>query len=323
MTKIAIEFQNVMKQFPNTETPAVDEINLRIEEGTFVTILGASGCGKTTLLKMINRLLDLTAGEIFVHGKNINDVSVTKLRRNIGYVIQQVGLFPHMSVADNIATVPRELKWNENKINERIDFLLELTKLPLDFKNRYPRQLSGGQQQRVGLARALAANPMIMLMDEPFGAIDAITRSTLQDEMIQIQRKLNMTVLFVTHDVDEALKLGDKVVIMNDGVIQQYDTPLNIIKNPKNSFVSNLVHSDDVIQYLSLLKAGQVMTRINNKNVRSCTTVNQTENLKNVLQHILQGQSDQVVVVNNEGKPIGKITLTELKKYIANNHPVE
>lgn len=326
MTKSAIEFQNVMKKFPKAAVPSVHETNLTIEKGKFVTILGASGCGKTTLLKMINRLLEMTAGKIFIHGQDITEVPVTELRRNIGYVIQQVGLFPHMTIAENIATVPRELGWTEDKINQRIDFLLELTKLPLDFRNRFPRQLSGGQQQRVGLARALAANPMIMLMDEPFGAIDAITRTALQEEMIRIQRQLNTTILFVTHDVDEALKLGDKIVIMNEGVIQQYDTPLNIITRPANEFVSELVHSDDVIQHLGLITAEQAMASLSGQDVHvSETAVNvpQTENLKNVLQLLLKGANEIIVTSDDSNEPIGLITMDELKAHLVSDTGAE
>nr|WP_233711255.1 ABC transporter ATP-binding protein [Lederbergia citrisecunda] len=318
LTKNAIVFEDVTKQFPNAPKPSVNSTNLTIEEGSFVTILGASGCGKTTLLKMVNRIYDMTSGRILVHGQDITKMPVTELRRNIGYVIQQIGLFPHMTIAENIATVPKELGWESKKIEERIDFLLELVQLPpKDYRNRYPRQLSGGQQQRIGLARALAGNPSIMLMDEPFGAIDAITRSTLQDEMIRIQRKLNKTILFVTHDIDEALKLGDKIVIMNEGVIQQFDTPLNIITNPANSFVSQLVHSDDIVQHLSLLRADHVMAPLIDEPEFDEIKVKRAENLKNVLTHILQGHGDSVVVTDDEETPIGRITLTGLKSYIA------
>ncbi|MBS4178843.1 ABC transporter ATP-binding protein [Bacillus sp. FJAT-49731] len=317
MAKNAIVFEQVTKQFPKASKPSVYSTNLTIEEGSFVTILGASGCGKTTLLKMVNRIHDLTSGKIYVHGQDITKIPVTELRRNIGYVIQQIGLFPHMTIAENIATVPKELGWDAQKIEERIDFLLELIELPpQDYRKRYPRQLSGGQQQRVGLARALAGNPSIMLMDEPFGAIDAITRSSLQDEMIQIQRKLNKTILFVTHDIDEALKLGDKIVIMNEGVIQQFDTPLNIITNPANSFVSQLVHSDDVVQHLGLMRADHVMLPLIDEVSSQETKVDRAENLKNVLTQILKGHSDSVIVTDNE-TPIGRITLAELKSYIA------
>jgi len=318
LTKNAIVFEDVTKQFPNAPKPSVNHTNLKIEEGSFVTILGASGCGKTTLLKMVNRIYDMTSGRILVHGQDITKMPVTDLRRNIGYVIQQIGLFPHMTIAENIATVPKELGWDTQKIEERIDFLLELIQLPpKDYRNRYPRQLSGGQQQRIGLARALAGNPSIMLMDEPFGAIDAITRSTLQDEMIQIQRKLNKTILFVTHDIDEALKLGDKIVIMNEGVIQQFDTPLNIITKPANSFVSQLVHSEDVVQHLSLMRADHVMEPLTEEPEMNEAKVSRSDNLKNVLTHILQGHSDSVIVTEEDKTPIGRITLEKLKSYIA------
>lgn len=320
LTKNAIVFEHVTKQFPNASKPAVYDTNLIIEEGSFVTILGASGSGKTTLLKMVNRIYDMTAGKILVHDQDISKISVIELRRNIGYVIQQIGLFPHMSIAENIATVPRELRWDAQEIEARIDFLLELIELsPKDFRNRYPHQLSGGQQQRVGLARALAGDPDIMLMDEPFGAIDAITRNSLQDEIINIQRKLNKTILFVTHDVDEALKLGDKIVVMNEGVIQQFDTPLNIITNPVNSFVSELVHSDDVVQQLSLIKAEQVMLPMTDQFELNGhePKVRYNDSLKDVLTEVLRGECDTVIVVGDNGTAIGWITLTEIKSYLA------
>src|SRR5690625_502594 len=318
LTKNAIVFEHVTKQFPNASKPAVYDTNLVIEEGSFVTILGASGSGKTTLLKMVNRIYDMTAGKILIHDQDITKLPVTELRRNIGYVIQQIGLFPHMTVAENIATVPKELRWDAQAIEERIDFLLELIELPpKDFRERYPRQLSGGQQQRVGLGRALAGDPTIMLMDEPFGAIDAITRKSLQDEMISIQRKLNKTILFVTHDVDEALKLGDKIVVMNEGTIQQFDTPINIITNPANSFVSELVHSDDVVQHLSLIKADQVLVPLTGELDSNEVMVGRGDSMQNVLTAILRGNRDSVVVTSDDGKPIGRIALTEIKSYLA------
>lgn len=318
VTKNAIVFEQVTKQFPNASKPAVYDTNLIIEEGSFVTILGASGSGKTTLLKMVNRIYDMTAGKILIHDQDITKLPVIELRRNIGYVIQQIGLFPHMTVAENIATVPKELSWDTQAIEERIDFLLELIELPpKDFRERYPRQLSGGQQQRVGLARALAGDPAIMLMDEPFGAIDAITRKSLQDEMISVQRKLNKTILFVTHDVGEALKLGDKIVVMNEGVIQQFDTPINIITNPANSFVSELVHSDDVLQHLSLIKADQVMMPLTGELDPNEVMVGRDDSLQNVLTEILRGDRDAVIVTSDDGTPIGQITLTEIKSYLA------
>lgn len=244
MSRTAIEFRNVCKKFNNAAYNAVDHVSLTIEEGEFITILGSSGCGKTTLLKMINGLYDFDEGSIQLFGEDIKGMNKVKLRRSIGYVIQQVGLFPHMKIADNIATVPKLLKWSENKIDERVDELLSLVGLePKEFKKRYPSQLSGGQQQRIGLARALAADPKIMLLDEPFGAIDAINRLNLQDELLRIHGGLKKTVIFVTHDINEAFKLGNRVIIMNEGRICQFDTPKNIVKNPADDFASALITS--------------------------------------------------------------------------------
>lgn len=238
----AIEFHRVCKKFNKTGNNAVNNVNLTIREGEFITILGSSGCGKTTLLKMINRLYEPSDGKIILFGEDIQTIDVIKVRRRIGYVIQQIGLFPHMTVAENIATVPKLLKWGKEKINDRIDELLTLVGLdPGEFKNRYPNQLSGGQQQRVGLARALAVDPKIMLLDEPFGAIDSINRLKLQDELIQIHGGLKKTFLFVTHDIEEAFKMGDRIIIMNNGKIVQFDTPENILKAPADDFVNSLI----------------------------------------------------------------------------------
>lgn len=244
MGHTAIEFSDVSKKFNNAGNNAVDHVSLAVEEGEFITILGSSGCGKTTLLKMINRLYEADEGTIKLFGKDIREMDVVKLRRGIGYVIQQVGLFPHMTIAENIATVPHLLKWSEEKINTRVDELLSLVGLePKEFKKRYPSQLSGGQQQRIGLARALAVEPMVMLLDEPFGAIDAITRMNLQDELLRIHGGLKKTFIFVTHDINEAFKLGNKVVVMSHGRIRQFDTPRNIVNNPADDFVASLIAS--------------------------------------------------------------------------------
>ncbi len=240
----AIEFQNVTKTFRGSSQNAVNHVSFTIEEGEFITILGSSGCGKTTLLKMVNRLYEPDNGKIFLFGEDISAVDVVQLRRRIGYVIQQIGLFPHMTVGSNIAMVPNLLKWEKEKTNARVDQLLTMIGLePVEYKNRYPAQLSGGQQQRVGLARALAADPKIMLMDEPFGAIDSITRLRLQDELLALHRGMKKTFLFVTHDIEEAFKLGTKVIIMNEGNILQFDTPERIISHPADEFVTSLVNS--------------------------------------------------------------------------------
>lgn len=244
MFHTAIEFSNVSKKFNNAGYNAVDHVSFAIEEGEFITVLGSSGCGKTTLLKMINRLYEANEGTIKLFGEDIRNLDVVKLRRSIGYVIQQVGLFPHMTIAENIGTVPKLLKWSKEKIDLRVDELLSLMGLePQEFKKRYPSQLSGGQQQRIGLARALAVDPKIMLLDEPFGAIDAINRVNLQDELLRIHGGLKKTFIFVTHDINEAFKLGTRVIMMNKGRISQFDTPRNIVKNPADAFVSSLITS--------------------------------------------------------------------------------
>ena len=241
---VAIEFRDVTKTFKGASYSAVDHVSLTVNEGEFVTILGSSGCGKTTLLKMINRLYEPDSGSIILFGEDISTVDVVKVRRRIGYVIQQIGLFPHYTVAENIATVPKLLGWNKEKIAARVDELLNLVGLePREFRNRYPAQLSGGQQQRIGLARALAIDPKIMLMDEPFGAIDSITREKLQDELLSLHREMGKTILFVTHDIEEAFKLGDRVIIMNEGKILRFDTPEAIIRQPADPFVQSLVDS--------------------------------------------------------------------------------
>lgn len=244
MGNTAIEFQNVSKRFKGAAEDAVKEVSFTVEEGEFITILGTSGCGKTTLLKMINRLYEPDTGSILLFGKNIADVDPVKLRREIGYVIQQVGLFPHMTIAENIATVPTLLKWEKSRIDSRVDELLHLINLnPEEYRSRYPSQLSGGQQQRVGLARALAVEPGIMLLDEPFGALDAITRSGLQDELLYLHQGMNKTFMFVTHDINEALKLGNRIMIMSEGRIRQFGTPEEIVRHPANPFVKKLIQS--------------------------------------------------------------------------------
>ncbi len=258
----AITFKNVSKQFSKTTYKAVDSVSFEIEEGEMITILGSSGCGKTTLLKMVNRLYDPDEGDIILFGENIRDVDPVVVRRRIGYVIQQSGLFPHMTIEENISTVPKMLKWDKQKQQKRCRELMALVGLEYEeFHKRYPHALSGGQQQRIGLARALAVNPKIMLMDEPllaralavnpkimlmdepFGAIDAINRLNLQDELKKIHQETNKTILFVTHDINEAFKLGNRVMIMNEGKICRFDTPKNIIREPGDAFTRSLVQS--------------------------------------------------------------------------------
>lgn len=239
-----IEFRGIYKKYSNATEYAIKNASIEINSGEFVTILGSSGSGKTTLLKLVNRLYEPDKGNIYIAGEDIKNINSIELRRRIGYVIQQVGLFPHMKIKENIALLPKLMKWDNSKIENRVRELLELVGLVYEeYANRYPSQLSGGQQQRIGLARALVCSPKIMLLDEPFGALDAITRLRLQDELKSIQEKINSTFLFVTHDINEAFKLGSRVIIMDQGEVLQFDTPENIIKNPSTDFVKSLIDS--------------------------------------------------------------------------------
>lgn len=315
MSKVALEFVKIKKKFPHSEVDSVSDVSITINEGDFVTILGTSGSGKTTLLKMTNRIYESTSGDIYFYGENIKNLKVEDYRRKIGYVIQQIGLFPHMTVEQNIATVPKILHWSKEKINARVDELLDLVGLPAEnYKKRFPSQLSGGQQQRVGLARAIAADPQVMLMDEPFGAIDAITRQNLQDELIQIQQKLNKTILFVTHDIHEAFKLGNKVIIMDKGQIQQYDTPYNILFHPSNEFVAQLVSSEDIINRLKVLNAETVVQPLTHVPTKNDITIKSKEHLDVILAAFFESGSNYLVVVDGENKPIGEITWNQLIK---------
>lgn len=237
----AIEFKNVTKNYDNKTV--IDNLNLRVEQGEFVTIIGSSGCGKTTALKMINGLIAPTGGNVYVFGENIKDKNLTELRRNIGYSIQGSVLFPHLTVEKNISYVPNLInKRDKAKTKAAVEKWMNIVGLDEEIKNRYPNELSGGQQQRVGIARALAASPSILLMDEPFGAVDEITRAQLQEEIKRIHNETNITVMFVTHDISEALKLGTRILVMNNGGIEQYDTPNEIIKHPATDFVRQLVY---------------------------------------------------------------------------------
>jgi osmoprotectant transport system ATP-binding protein len=313
----AIRFEHVSKQFPGASRPAVDDCSLEVEAGSFVCLVGPSGCGKTTLLKMVNRLYEPTGGTIFVEGTEIRQLPVTKLRRQIGYVIQQVGLFPHMTVAKNIAVVPQLLGWERERITARTDELLALIGLPPEeYRSRYPAQLSGGQQQRVGLARALAADPALMLMDEPFGAIDAITRTGLQDEMARLQQTLKKTILFVTHDVEEALRLGDMIVVMRDGRIIQHGTPLSVLTQPADPFVHDLLGADDMVRQLGLLRVEETMEAIPD-GVRRVDgpTIGRHDDLRHALSLLLRTEANILTVMDGE-RAVGTLTLDQIHRAV-------
>ena len=254
-----IRLDNVTKTFPGGTRPAVENLSLDVGRGEFVTLVGPSGCGKTTTLKMINRIIEPTAGRILVDGKDALAVPGHELRRSIGYVIQQIGLFPHRTIAQNIATVPTLLGWERARIDERVAELVDVVGLEPAMLNRYPSELSGGQQQRVGVARALAADPPVLLMDEPFGAVDPIVRKRLQQEFLHLQERLEKTVVFVTHDIDEAVFMGTRIAILNvGGVLEQYDTPETILANPANDFVENFLGGERGLKRLALRPVSHV-----------------------------------------------------------------
>ena len=316
----AIVVENLSRQFPNEPRPAVDQVSFEGEDGAFVVLLGPSGCGKTTLLKMINRLYEPTSGRILVGGQDARSLKATELRRRIGYAIQQTGLFPHMRIEQNIAVTPRLLGWDQPRIDARIDELLDLVGLPRAYRARYPRQLSGGEQQRVGLARALAADPAIMLMDEPFGAIDAITRTRLQDELAGIQHKLRKTIMFVTHDVEEALRLADKIIIMREGTIVQYDTPLGIITRPRDAFVRDLTGADDMLRRLSLISVRDVLTTRDQGNGVAAAddrpysaALSPDDNLRDALSRLLRAGTEALPVVGPQGERLGELSIEDLR----------
>ncbi|MCG3142159.1 MAG: Carnitine transport ATP-binding protein OpuCA [Anaerolineae bacterium] len=309
-----LAFQHVSKTFPSASHAAVHDCTFEVAAASFVVLLGPSGCGKTTLLKMVNRLLEPSAGEIFLDGKNIHAMDATALRRQIGYVIQQVGLFPHLTVAQNIAVVPELLGWTKARIAARTDELLELVKLdPEQYRARYPAQLSGGQQQRVGLARALAADPQLLLMDEPFGAIDAITRASLQDEMLRLKNAISKTILFVTHDVEEALRLADKIVVLRAGEVVQYDTPHALLTQPANEFVRALIGADDTMRQLALVRVAEVMQPFTHAvELDNALTLSADDNLRVALSKFLASGATTLTVVQDQ-TPVGIIRFDQIR----------
>ena len=313
-----------------SEIGKAESDGFEVEAGSFVVLLGPSGCGKTTLLKMINRLYEPTSGKIFVGGSEVHELSATQLRRRIGYVIQQVGLFPHMTIERNIAVVPSLLGWDRSRIDGRIRLLLDTVGLPQEYRTKYPRQLSGGEQQRVGLGRALAADPAILLMDEPFAAVDAINRNILQEELLEIHRKVNKTIIFVTHDVEEAFRLADKIVIMKEGMLIQYDTPLEIVTRPCNDFVQELVGTQNMLRRLSLIHVQAVLDGRSSWASRQALAdlalkreivIRPEDDLRSVLALFLDSNAESLPVVDQQGREVGKITFSDLKAALVENTP--
>jgi osmoprotectant transport system ATP-binding protein len=255
----SVRYEETTKQYPGANAPAVDKLTLEVPAGEICVLVGPSGCGKTTAMRMVNRTVEITSGDVLVGDRSVRDREPAQLRREIGYVIQQIGLFPHRTISENIGAVPQLLGWKKERIRERSAELLELIGLDPELGDRYPAQLSGGQQQRVGVARALAADPLVMLMDEPFGAIDPINRERLQNEFLRLQAEIRKTVLFVTHDIDEAIKMGDRIAVMREGGrVEQYATPAELLMAPANEFVEDFVGADRALKRLALMRVSDI-----------------------------------------------------------------
>ena len=306
---LPIRLEGVTKRYPGQERPAVDAVSLEIPAGQTVMFVGPSGCGKTTLLKMLNRLIEPTGGKILLGDEDVTSQDPDRLRRRIGYVIQAGGLFPHMTVAANVALVPRMLGWDKRRVADRTEELLDLVGLdPATYRGRYPRELSGGQQQRVGVARALAADPPVLLMDEPFGAVDPITRVRLQDELLRIQDELGKTIVCVTHDFDEAVKLGDRIVVFDVGArVVQYDTPEAILAEPAEDYVADFVGAGATLKQLTL-------TRVEDVELRSITTASVGADSAATVTAARAAGDDFVVVLDGRGRPISWPTVAELSR---------
>ena len=309
-----IEFRDVSKTYAGSSRPVVKDLSFEVLDGEICVLVGPSGCGKTTSMRMVNRLIEPSSGEILIDGEPNTAMSATQLRRRIGYAIQQIGLFPHRTIADNIATVPGLVGWEKARITARVDELLELVGLdPEQYRGRYPAELSGGQQQRVGVARAMAADPPIMLMDEPFGAVDPITRNRLQDEFLRIQQEIKKTIVFVTHDIDEAIKMGDKIAILKEGgILAQYDTPENILAAPTSEFVSSFVGSDRVLKRLSLMRISEMDLEPANGS-DTLPRIDERTNLKDALSEMIGAGAERGLVVSDRSGVRGTISIQQIK----------
>jgi osmoprotectant transport system ATP-binding protein len=306
MTNAPVEFRHVSKQY-GPQGAAVSDLSLLVPAGEICVLVGPSGCGKTTSLKMVNRLVEPSSGQVLVDGQDVMSIEVTALRRRIGYVIQQIGLFPHQTVADNIATVPHLLSWSKERTRKRVEELLELIGLdPARVRNRYPSQLSGGERQRVGVARAMAAEPPVMLMDEPFGAVDPIVRERLQNEFLRLHRALGTTVLFVTHDIDEAIKMGNKVAVMQQGGhLAQYAAPTELLLHPANDFVSRFVGTDRGLKRLSLLRVADLAPQ-------PAVTARVGDVATSARRRAEEVGTDYVLLLDDQDRPLGWISRQRL-----------
>lgn len=305
---VSIELEAVTKVYPGQDVAAVENFSMRIEPGELVMFVGPSGCGKTTTMKMVNRIIEPTSGSIRIDGQDVLGLSPDQLRRHIGYVIQQIGLFPHMTIADNIATVPRLLKWPKKRIDERVEELLETVQLdPGVFAKRFPRQLSGGQQQRAGVARALAADPPVMLMDEPFGATDPITRERLQAEFLRLQAEIGKTIIFVTHDFEEAVRLGDRIAVLSErSRIEQFDTPDAILAAPANEYVASFIGAGAALKRLALVPVTAARLAPPD-GVIDRPAVPASATLRDALDLLVVTGADALSVLDDDGRALGML----------------
>ncbi len=305
-----IELQELTKRFPGQEAPAVDRLSLKIPKGEIVVFVGPSGCGKTTSLKMINRIIEPSSGHIIIDNEDVTTIDPNQLRRRIGYVIQQIGLFPHMRIGDNVATVPNLLGWDKERTRERVDELLDVVGLdPRTYRERFPRELSGGQRQRVGVARALAADPPVLLMDEPFGAIDPITRNRLQNEFLRLQGELQKTIAFVTHDIDEAIKMGDRIAILQEGAkLAQFATPEEILTNPANEFVQDFVGTGATLKRLKLTRVREVEL------TDDALTGREDEDRETLRRRLAESDWTAMLLLDREERPIRWLRTPDLRQ---------
>ena len=306
---IEIRLENLSKRFPGQNEPAVENLSMEIPKGEIVILVGPSGCGKTTTMKMINRIIEPTSGHIFLDGEDVTKVNPDHLRRRIGYVIQQIGLFPHQTIADNIATVPKMLGWEKKRISDRVDELLEMVGMDAGrYRDRYPKELSGGQRQRVGVARAMSADPDVMLMDEPFGAIDPITRDRLQNEFLRLQEEIKKTIIFVTHDIDEAIKMGDRIAILKEqSRIAQFDTPERILVNPADDFVADFIGRGASLKRLSL-------SRVRDVELHQWPTVPDGSSPDEIRRVLAASDRSAVLVLDAQKRPLRWVTADHLNR---------
>jgi osmoprotectant transport system ATP-binding protein len=303
-----LEFRNVTKRYPGADAPVITDLSFTVPAGEILVLVGPSGCGKTTAMRMVNRMIDLTDGDILIGGRSVTDQDPAKLRREIGYVIQQIGLFPHQTIGENVAAVPKLLGWDRARIGDRVDELIALVGLDPELARRYPAQLSGGQRQRVGVARALAADPPLMLMDEPFGAIDPINRERLQNEFLRLQAQLRKTVVFVTHDIDEAIKMGDRVAVMRvGGKLAQFATPAELLVNPADEFVEDFVGADRALKRLSLL-------RVRDVDLWEAPLVREGEPTAAARARAAESEVPYPLLVDADGRPLGWLSERDLQR---------